>query len=111
MAKKNTAYVASVKSIAAHAKKQIASLQSKKKKASKENKPALQAAIEGLKIVHAGITAGCQEMPQPGCQEMPRPGTSPGCQEMPRPGTSAGCQEMPRPDTAPGCQEMPRPRK
>ena len=111
MAKKNAAYVASVKSIAAHAKKHIAALQGKKKKAKPADKPALQAAIDGLKIVHAGITAGCQEMPQPGCQEMPRPGTSPGCQEMPRPGTSAGCQEMPRPGTSAGCQEMPRPRK
>jgi hypothetical protein len=86
---KNAAYSASIKSIAAHAKKQIAALQSRKKKASRESKPALQAAIDGLKIVHAGITAGCQEMPQPGiaagCQEMPRPGIAPGCQEMPRP--------------------------
>jgi hypothetical protein len=93
MAKKNAAYVASVKSIAAHAKKQIAALQGKKKKASKENKPALQEAIDGLKVVHAGITAGCQELARPGCQEMP----TPGCQEMPRPGIAAGCQEMPRP--------------
>jgi hypothetical protein len=81
MAKKNTAYSAAVKSIAGHAKKQIAALQSKKKKASKENKPALQEAIDGLKVVHAGITAGCQEMARPGCQQMPEPG----CQEMPRP--------------------------
>jgi hypothetical protein len=92
---KNKAYAAGVKSIAAHAKKQIATLQSKKKKASRENKPALQEAIDGLKVVHAGITAGCQEMIRPGCQEMARP----------------GCQEMPRPDVAPGCQEMPRPAK
>jgi len=115
MAKRNAAYSASIKSISAHAKKQIASLQSKKKKASAANKPALQEAIDGLKVVHAGITAGCQQIPQPGitagCQEMPRPGTSAGCQEMPRPGTSAGCQEMPRPGTSAGCQEMPRPRK
>ena len=90
---KNTAYSASVKSIAAHAKKQIAALQGKKKKAKKENKPALQEAIDGLKVVHAGITAGCQELARPGCQQMP----APGCQEMPRPGISAGCQEMPRP--------------
>jgi len=94
MAKKNAAYAASVKSIAAHAKKQIAALQSKKKKASKENKAALQEAIDGLKVVHAGITAGCQELVRPGCQEMARPDISAGCQEMPRP----GCQEMPRPD-------------
>jgi hypothetical protein len=77
MAKKNVAYAASIKSISAHTKKQIAALQSKKKKASRENKPALQEAIDGLKIVHAGITAGCQEMP--------RPEMAPGCQEMPRP--------------------------
>lgn len=93
MAKKNAAYSASVKSIAAHAKKQIVALQSKKKQASKENKPALQEAIDGLKVVHAGITAGCQEIARPGCQQMPEPG----CQEMPRPGITAGCQEMPRP--------------
>ena len=98
MAKKNPAYSAAVKSIAAHAKKQIASLQSKKKKASKANKPALQEAIASLKVVHAGITAGCQELARPGCQEMPRPGgITAGCQEMPRPGIAAGCQEMPRP--------------
>jgi hypothetical protein len=92
---KNTAYSASVKSIAAHAKKQIAALKTKKKKAPREKKPALQEAIDGLKVVHAGIVAGCQEMARPGCQEMPRP----------------GCQEMPRPDPAYGCQEMPRPAK
>jgi hypothetical protein len=86
---KNAAYSASIKSIAGHAKKQITALQSKKKNASRENKPALQAAIDGLKVVHAGIVAGCQEMPQPGI--------GPGCQEMPRPGITAGCQEMPRP--------------
>ena len=104
MAKKNAAYAASVKAIAAHAKKHIAALQTKKKKAKKrEDKAGLQEAIDGLKIVHAGITAGCQEMPQPGIP--------PGCQEMPRPGIAAGCQEMPRPGADPGCQEMPRPKK
>jgi len=97
MAKKKAAYVAAIKSITAHSKKQISALQTKKKKAARENKPGLQEAIDGLKIVHAGITAGCQEMPSPGCQEMPRPETEPGCQEMPRPATAPGCQEMPRP--------------
>jgi hypothetical protein len=112
MAKKNAAYAASVKAIAAHAKKHIAALQSKKKKAKKEDKPALQAAIDGLKVIHAGIAAGCQEMPvTPGCQEMPRPGIAAGCQEMPGPGMAPGCQEMPGPGIAPGCQEMPRPKK
>jgi hypothetical protein len=82
---KNAMYSASVKSIAAHAKKQIVSLQGKKKKASRDNKPALQEAIDGLKVVHAGIVAGCQELARPGCQEMPRPGIAAGCQEMPRP--------------------------
>src|SRR5215470_13582601 len=110
MAKKNAAYAASVKAIAAHAKKHIAALQAKKKKAKKEDKPGLQQAIDGLKVIHAGIAAGCQEMPQLGCQEMPRPGIAAGCQEMPGPGIAAGCQEMPGPGTAAGCQEMPRPK-